>query len=183
MSGKAVHFLLVEDDDDHADLITIALLAENGTDNVVDRVRNGTHALEYMHGEGAYRGRPRPQVVLLDIRLKQPTGIDGIGVLTAIKSNLRFRSTPVIVLTASLSPDDISEAYAHHANSYLRKPIDYGEFDRMIRGLARYWGHWNQAPASEGRPARGPPSDEAGFAESAGAGERPATTEEADQPE
>jgi two-component system response regulator len=142
MNREPVHFLLVEDDDDHAELITLGLMADPSLPKTVDRVRNGSEALAYLIKKGDYSGRPRPHVVLLDLGL---LGVDGQGVLAAMKSDPEFRSIPVVVLTASQAPLQKANAYFHHANSYLVKPAQPGEFSEMIQTLARYWAGWNEA--------------------------------------
>jgi chemotaxis family two-component system response regulator Rcp1 len=146
MKGRPVHFLLVEDDDDHAELIRLSLLAEESIHKTVDRVCDGSQALAYLIREGAYKDRPRPQVVLLDLTLNRSGRIDGQEVLAAMRSDPELRSTPVVVLTSARTPAAKLDAYAHRANSFLRKPADFGEFDRMIKAVARYWGGLNYTP-------------------------------------
>jgi two-component system, chemotaxis family, response regulator Rcp1 len=146
MNGRSVHFLLIEDDDDHAELIKLSLLAENSIHKTVDRVRGGSEALAYLIRAGTFKDRPRPNVVLLDLKLHSDGGIGGQEVLAAMRSDPELRGTPVIVLTSSHAPATKLEAYAHRANSYLCKPADFGEFDRMIRAVARYWGGLNYTP-------------------------------------
>ena len=146
MNGRPVHFLLVEDDDDHAELISLSLLAEDSIRKTVDRVRDGSEALAYLINEGAYKDRPRPQVVLLDLKLNKNGGIEGQEVLAAMKSDPDLRNTPVVVLTSSHTPAAKLTAYTHRANSYLCKPVDFSEFDRLIKAVARYWGGLNYTP-------------------------------------
>ncbi|HVP11785.1 MAG TPA: response regulator [Phycisphaerae bacterium] len=163
MSGKPVHFLLVEDDDDHADLIRLSLLAEDSILKTVDRVRDGAEALAYLIREGAYKNRPRPHVVLLDLQLKKNGGINGQDVLAAMKADPELCGTPVVVLTSSHIPTQMRTAYAHRANSYLCKPASFNEFDQMIKALARYWGGVNYTPDRQDTPpAANPPPGPAG---------------------
>jgi CheY-like chemotaxis protein len=84
---------------------------------------------------------PRPNVVLLDLNLPR---VDGHSVLATIKADPELRSIPVVVLTTSQEPDDKAKAYSCHANSYLAKPTDFGEFSRMVKDLSLYWSVWNQ---------------------------------------
>ncbi|HVP10613.1 MAG TPA: response regulator [Phycisphaerae bacterium] len=141
MLRKSVHFLLVEDDDDHAELIATGLLAENGIPKTVHRVRDGEAALAYLRRGAGNADHPRPNVVLLDLKLPR---MGGHEVLAAIKSDASLRNIPVLVLTTSQTGEDKTRAYACHVNSYLAKPLDYGEFRQMIRDLCRYWCMWNQ---------------------------------------
>jgi CheY-like chemotaxis protein len=141
MITKPVRFLLIEDDDDHAELITLGLLAAAGTPKVVDRARDGEEALASLRQSGTYWNRPRPDVVLLDLHLPK---VSGHEVLAAIKSDAQFDAIPVVVLTTSQASEDKVKAYARHANSYLTKPTDFCEFGRMIENLSTYWAAWNQ---------------------------------------
>ena len=143
MKKKLIRFLLVEDDDDHAELVQMAL-AENRVANEVDRVKDGAQALEYLRKEGAFTEKPRPDIVLLDLKLPK---VDGHEVLKQIKDDESLRSIPTVVLTTSQAEADKAKAYYHHANSYLSKPVDFGQFHQMVMDLELYWGLWNQASA------------------------------------
>lgn len=140
--SSPVRFLLVEDDEGHASLVQLAL-AEHHIANAVDWVHTGDDALAYLRGTGRYADRPRPDVVLLDLKLP---GMSGHELLSAIKSDDGLRAIPVVVLTTSSDENDRARAYRAHANSYLVKPIDFHEFHRMVRDLERYWSVWNAPP-------------------------------------
>ena len=141
MTDNSVHFLLVEDDDDHAELITMGLQASNGSTKTIDRVRDGEEALSYLKRTGSYSDRPRPSLVLLDLKLPK---VNGHEVLKVMKADGELRGIPVVVLTTSQALEDRVEAYASYANSYLTKPTDFGEFSQMIKDVSRYWTVWNQ---------------------------------------
>ena len=143
MNARLVHFLLVEDDDDHAELIQMTL-AESRIGNTFDRVSDGEEALAYLRREGAYTDKRQPDVVLLDLKLPK---VDGHEVLAQIKSDESLRRISVVVLTTSQSEADRAKAYYNHANSYLTKPVDFGRFQQMIKDLKLYWGVWNQPAA------------------------------------
>jgi CheY-like chemotaxis protein len=143
MNARLVHFLLVEDDDDHAELIQMTF-AESRIGNTFDRVSDGEEALAYLRREGAYADKPQPDVVLLDLKLPK---VDGHEVLAQIKSDESLRRISVVVLTTSQSEADRAKAYYNHANSYLTKPVDFGGFQQMIKDLKLYWGVWNQPAA------------------------------------
>ena len=145
MIGEVLELLLVEDDDDHAELVK-RCFAENQVANTMRRVKDGEEALSYLFRGGQYADAaksPTPNLVLLDLRLPK---VDGIDVLKAIKASERLRNIPVVVLTTSNSERDVALAYAGHANSYLVKPAGYQEFAEMIEALRRYWLVWNRNP-------------------------------------
>ena len=142
MSADPVCFLLVEDDDSHAELVQMAL-ADNQVSNRVDRVNDGEQALAYLRREGHYADYPQPDVVILDLKLPK---IDGHEVLAQLKTDHKLRAIPVVVLSTSAAKLDKAKAYYNHVNSYLVKPVGFGEFHQMIKDLARYWSVWNQRP-------------------------------------
>ncbi|MCG8404661.1 MAG: response regulator [Phycisphaerales bacterium] len=143
MNNRLVRFLLVEDDDDHAELIQMAL-AENRITNKVERVKDGAEAMDYLRQTGAFAGKPRPDIVLLDLKLPK---VDGHEVLQQLKTDESLRTIPVVVMTTSQAEADKVKAYYNHANSYLTKPVDFGRFQKMVKDLKLYWGLWNQVSA------------------------------------
>jgi CheY-like chemotaxis protein len=140
--------LLVEDDNDHADIIDRAL----GSSRIaagIHRVADGEEALDYLLRRGVYADQalsPVPNVVLLDLRLPK---VDGIEVLRVMKESAVLRSIPVAILTSSEAERDVAAAYSHHANSYLVKPVDFADFRTLMQTLGCYWLGWNRNPPKE----------------------------------
>lgn len=141
-SPKLVSFLLVEDDEDHAQLVIRSLESHRVT-NRITHVRDGAEALDYLFHRGKYEDRPLPDIVLLDLKLPK---VDGHEVLRKIKSDPQLKVIPVVILTTSAAESDRAAAYKDHANSYLVKPLDYNSFRKMAEELDLYWGIWNQFP-------------------------------------
>jgi CheY-like chemotaxis protein len=126
--------LLVEDNPDHAELVR-RTLADRGPGRAVCHMADGEEALDYLFRRGAYADpvtSPRPQVVLLDLRLP---GIDGLEVLSAIKEDLNLRSLPVVILTTSEADMDVADARKRRADGYLSKPMAYDRFVEMMARL------------------------------------------------
>jgi len=145
MNARPIHFLLVEDDDGHADLVNLAM-NENRVTNTLDRVCDGAEALAYVHARAPFADRQRPDVILLDLKLPK---VDGLDVLAQLKADRGLRTIPVVILTTSAMEADRTKAYTRHANSYLVKPVDFTQFHTMIRDLNLYWSVWNQPPKNE----------------------------------
>lgn len=145
MSNDRPVVLLVEDNESHA-LLTIRGLSSYGAEYKIIHVSDGEAALNYLFRRGKYSERrtsPRPNLVLLDLRLPK---MDGIEVLQEIKKDDDLRSIPVVVLTSSMAEPDIVRAYLYHVNSYLVKSLDFEEFRREMSDVARYWLTWNIIP-------------------------------------
>ncbi|MBJ6981942.1 MULTISPECIES: response regulator [unclassified Luteimonas] len=130
--------LLVEDNPDDVELTRIAF-AEANIANALTVVTDGAAALDYLFARGAHAGRDPddlPSIVLLDLNLPK---VDGREVLQAIRSHERTRSLPVVVMTTSAEPFDVEASYALGANSYIRKPVDFGQFVWAVKQVGLYW--------------------------------------------
>jgi len=130
--------LLVEDNPDDEELTRVAL-KENNILNDLIVARDGAEAVDFLFKEGAVL----PQVVLLDLKLPK---IDGLDVLRRMRSNDRTKLLPVVILTSSKEEQDLVEGYSLGANSYVRKPIDFGQFIEAVKQLQLYWLVLNDAP-------------------------------------
>ncbi len=145
MTKHLVNFLLVEDDDIHAHLVERSLKKAR-VGNRIFRVANGAEALAFLRQEEPYADQPRPDVVLLDLKLPK---VDGHEVLAAIKADLTLHTIPVVVMTTSDAESDRERAYEHNANSYVVKPVDFDKFRQLVSELSLYWGVWNEPPVTE----------------------------------
>ena len=134
-----MNFLLVEDDDDHAEIV-LRTLKRNRVANTIDRVADGESALAYLRNVGAFANRKRPDIILLDLKLPK---LSGHELLKIIKTDPKLLSIPVVVLTTSSAESDRERAYEHHANSYIVKPVNFTRFREMVRDLSLYWGVWS----------------------------------------
>ncbi len=138
MEPKSCTILLVEDDPDHADLIRLGF-EEHWIETEIQHVTDGEDALDYLFRRGDYAEplkSPRPDIILLDLRLPK---MDGLDILKEIKDSKELRHIPVIVLTTSQAKKDTLKAYDYHVNSYLVKPLDFFQFREMINELGFYW--------------------------------------------
>jgi CheY-like chemotaxis protein len=133
--------LLVEDNPDDAELTKLAL-TRYGHGVRVQHVSSGQQALDYLYRRGSFcdRADADPAVVLLD--LKMPI-MDGFDVLQEVKGSDTLRHTPVVVLTSSTEPADLTRAYAAGTNAYMAKPTDFGEFLGAMKHVCEFWLHVN----------------------------------------
>ncbi|HVH44804.1 MAG TPA: response regulator [Labilithrix sp.] len=143
MTPSAI-ILLVEDNDDDAELTEIAFKRARIANKIV-RARDGVEALDWLHRRGPHADRreEEPAVILLDLNMPKMSGID---VLKAIRADERLRRLPVVVLTSSDDDRDRFSAYDNFANSYIRKPVDHEQFTEAARELGLYWLVLNVGP-------------------------------------
>ena len=142
---KSAFTLLVEDNEDDADLTAMAF-GDAKIANPLVRVRDGEEALDYLFARRSYAHRDPselPRVVLLDLKLPK---LGGIEVLKTIRTAPRTARLPVVILTSSLEDVDRVSCYDLHCNSYVRKPVDYDAFVAASRQLGLYWTAVNTPP-------------------------------------
>ncbi len=145
MMGEPVIVMLVEDNSDHAELV-IRTLEDHRIANKIQHFMDGQSALDYLFRRKEYEdpeSSPRPHMILLDLRLPR---VDGLEVLRIIKEEEVLKNIPVIVLTTSEAEKDVAQAYGHHVNSYLVKPVGFEEFNKLMHDLGFYWLGWNTHP-------------------------------------
>jgi two-component system, response regulator len=147
MGNKVI--LLVEDNSDD-EALTLRALKKNNIGNAVVVARDGAEALDYLFGTGTYAGRDMtvmPAITLLDLKLPK---VDGLEVLHRLRADARTKLLSIVILTSSKEEQDLINGYRLGANSYIRKPVDFGQFVEAVRQLGLYWLVLNEtAPRSE----------------------------------
>jgi CheY-like chemotaxis protein len=126
--------LLVEDNPDDV-MFTLRAFEKNKIFNEVVVAADGEQALEYLLPPDESKAL-RPALVLLDVNLPK---VNGLEVLRRIRSNSRTAGLPVVVLTTSNEERDIVDSYRLGANSFVRKPVMFGEFVDATKVLGVYW--------------------------------------------
>jgi len=142
--------LLVEDNPDD-EALTLRALKKNNIKNNVVVVRDGAEAVDYFFGtdtSGHPSPKPLPQLILLDLKLPK---ISGLEVLKRLRSEESTKLLPVVILTSSNEEQDLTSSYSLGANSYIRKPVDFGDFMEAVRQLGLYWLILNERPPVPGR--------------------------------
>jgi two-component system response regulator len=133
--------LLIEDNPDD-ELLTLRALKNNQIKAQVKVARDGQEAIDYFFGNDA-DSNPAPAVVLLDLKLPK---VSGLEVLKRIRSDPKTEMQPVVILTSSIEEQDLIQGYQLGANSYIRKPVDFGQFMEAVRQLGLYWLVMNELP-------------------------------------
>ena len=134
-SVTPVKILLIEDNPGDAELARDAL-EHSKIRNDLYVVSDGEAAMEFLKRKGAFAGAPRPGLILLDLNLPKK---DGREVLAEIKADPDLKRIPVVVLTTSMAEQDVLQTYNLHANCYIKKPIDFGEFMKVVKSIENFW--------------------------------------------
>lgn len=131
------YILLVEDNPDDVELTTLAF-QKNNFANDIKVVEDGQEAIDFLlgdHPEGV-SVNGLPELILLDLKLPK---LNGHEVLKRIKDDKKTKRVPVVILTSSQEEEDIIKGYDLGANSYVRKPVDYQDFVKVVNNMGVYW--------------------------------------------
>jgi len=131
---RQTEILLVEDNPADIRMMREALwLAE--IPHHLSVTTDGEEALLFLRREGRFSDAPRPDIVLLDIKLPR---LSGHSVLAAIRNTPNLRDIPVMIMTSSSAPQDRTVSEYLHATHYVTKPVGLytlaGEI-KIIEGL------------------------------------------------
>jgi two-component system, chemotaxis family, response regulator Rcp1 len=133
--GRLIRVLLVEDSPEDV-LLTRESLKEAKVANELLVVDDGESALDFVHRRGDYEDAARPDVIILDLNLPRK---DGREVLLELKEDPELKQIPVVVLTTSTSDEDVMSSYKHHANAFVRKPVNLDRFLEITAVIDDFW--------------------------------------------
>lgn len=131
-----VTMLLVEDDPGHARLIEKNLRRANITNPIIT-LDNGQKAVDFLFSQGEYAGQDVPSQLLVLLDLNLPI-LDGYEVLKKMKKDPQIKSIPVIILTTTDDPNEISHCYELGCNVYVTKPVNYDRFSEAVTNLGLF---------------------------------------------
>jgi two-component system phosphate regulon response regulator PhoB len=117
--------MIVDDEPSVVELLDFTLKTA-GWDTMI--ARNAVEAWEIL------RAGPPPQLMLLDWVLPDQSGLT---LLSRIRSDCRYQSLPVIMVTAKRQEDDKIAGLNNGADDYITKPFSPRELAARIRSLLR----------------------------------------------
>lgn len=109
-------------------------------------VESGSALFDYLYCRGEFEGNDSddlPDVILLDINIPRENGFE---ILENLKKDEAHCHIPVSMLTTSIAPFDLQQAYSKGANSYIRKTISAGEMQITAEQFCNYWFDLVQLP-------------------------------------
>jgi CheY-like chemotaxis protein len=130
-----IEILLVEDNPGDVDLTREALEGAK-VRNRLHVAEDGEAAVEFLYQRGEFAGRPRPDLILLDLNLPKK---DGRQVLREIKADPTLAEIPVVILTTSEAEEDILRSYQLHANCFITKPVNFKQFLNVVKAIEDFW--------------------------------------------
>ncbi|MEW6417679.1 MAG: response regulator [Nitrospirota bacterium] len=118
--GLPKKILVVDDNQDSRELV-VKILKKMGYQMI--EAFDGEDALEKAIAEN-------PDLILMDISIPK---MDGYEVTRRLKSQVSFKDTPIIALTAHAMKGDREKAMEAGCEGYISKPIDIHELPNQIK--------------------------------------------------
>lgn len=145
--ARLAEILLVEDNEDDV-LLTREGLKRSKVAVHLHHVENGAECMAYLRKQGDYANATTPDVILLDLNMPV---MNGYEVLEQISLDEQLRHLPVVILTTSSNEKDILKMYRLRCSSYIVKPVDFLQFQRVINEFTNYWFSIVVLPKGPGR--------------------------------
>ena len=142
--AKTIEVLLVEDDPADARLTQEILKGSDYRVNVAV-AEDGEAAMAYLRQEGEYSSAPRPDLVLLDLKLPKKSGEE---VLEEINDDPNLVQIPVIILTSTMAEKIRLATSEIPPGRYFEKPLDLNLFHQALGRL----GLFSRAPIRKSPP-------------------------------
>jgi DNA-binding response OmpR family regulator len=117
--------VLVADDEEDILVLVSFRLDRAGCDVVT--ATDGKEALDLIFER-------RPDIAVLDVRMPKLTGIE---VVRQVRASSTVSDTPVILLSAGVQEESISQGLDAGANEYMKKPFSPDELAARVEALVR----------------------------------------------
>lgn len=124
------YVIIAEDDEDDQFLISSAW-DECDTDVTYEFVNDGLALLSRLESSETI-----PELLIMDLNMPIKNGREVLGEL---RSSDKFRYLPVLIMSTSKAPYDISSSYDAGANAYLVKPSTFSELEQLIKNVLAFW--------------------------------------------
>ena len=131
---KALEVLMIEDNRGDVVLVQTAIEA-TGLPYHVTVVTDAAEAVEYLHGRGKYAESPRPELILLDLKLPRKNGCE---VLDEIRLDPLVAAIPLVLLSSSKSELLRSRSFGLPPECYLEKPGTFQGFVELVRTIEAF---------------------------------------------
>lgn len=125
--------LIVENNLDHAELIR-ETLKNSSLQHEVHIIQTGTEAILYLNQN--IQNSKTPNLIFLNLELPDR---DGKALLAEIKTDVRLRRIPIVVLTNSSDEIDVFKSYELQGNCYVVKTADTEKLPEVIERIKKFW--------------------------------------------
>jgi CheY-like chemotaxis protein len=133
---KPVEVLMIEDN--RGDVVLVeAAIEKAGLPYHVTVVGDGAEAVEFLHGRGKYAESPRPELIMLDLKLPRKNGCE---ILDEIQLDPVLGKIPLVLLSSSKSELKRARSYGLPPGCYLEKASTFQGFVELVLAIEAFRG-------------------------------------------
>lgn len=127
---KPLSILLI--DDDEIERLKFKKVCEEIRFNCcIQEAINGKQALDFLiDAKNVFN------IIVLDLHMPI---MNGLELLEIIKSNIRFKDIPIIIMSNSEDDSELKKCYHLGVSGYLTKPAKYSVYSKKVKSLLKYW--------------------------------------------
>ncbi|WP_331255331.1 response regulator [Candidatus Bealeia paramacronuclearis] len=130
-----INVLLIEDNSEDQFLIRRALEEFESKINFYC-FYDGEDFLNFIKRKVNITSIPIPDIIFMDLNMPKMSGGE---ILKSIKQNRELQYIPIIIVTGSISRQDIINAYKNFASGYIRKSFEFETFKKNLKTALEYW--------------------------------------------
>ena len=145
IGDRPIEVLLVEDNPADFRLAQDTLEQSHQRVNIT-HAEDGEVAMAILKRQGEYANAPRPDLMLLDLRMPKK---DGTEVLAEMNQDEDLVSIPVMLLTGTEAESSLLESYSIPPSRYARKPLQLEQFHRALGQMGLFSRQPIQVPTQQ----------------------------------
>lgn len=130
---KRLLCILLVDDDEVANFLNLRLLRKAGVAEEIAVVQHGRQALEFIQARTEEES-VCPQLIFLDVKMPVMDGFEFLERYLG-KEGKRENCAPVVMLSSSINPKDVTRAMDSGASLFLDKPLSAEKIARVWESL------------------------------------------------
>ncbi len=92
---------------------------------------NGKQALDFL-----VDAKNRFNIIVLDLHMPI---MNGLELLEKIKSNLKLKDIPVVIMSNSEDDEELRRCYNLGISGFFTKPGQYSKYSKKVKPLLKYW--------------------------------------------
>jgi two-component system, chemotaxis family, response regulator Rcp1 len=131
---KTVEILIVEDNRGDVVLVQEAMTRAAITHHLTV-ARDGVEAMDFLRRQGKHASAPRPDLIVLDLKLPRRSGRE---VLADLAPDPSLRDIPVVILSSSISELEIARAHMLPTQMCMGKPSTFVGYVELVQCIERF---------------------------------------------
>ena len=123
--------ILLVDDDEIERMKFKKVCNDNNCRSKVVEAKDGKQALRILN-----KAEHSFNIIIMDLHMPEMNGLD---FLNNLKSNVKFRNIPIIVMSNSEDDTELKRCYDFGVSGFFTKPLQFSDYSKKVVSLLNYW--------------------------------------------